>query len=121
MMRKMMLLGAGAVGYVLGTKAGRERYEQIQRQAQKLRSNPKVQQSVEDARSAAKEAADTAGQKAKEAADTAGQKAKEARSGSGSGSASGSGSGSGSSGTTGLRDTTTGADTTSFGRGDETR
>ncbi len=28
-MKKLMLLGAAAVGYVLGTRAGRERYEQI--------------------------------------------------------------------------------------------
>ncbi len=59
-MKKLMLLGAGAVGYVLGAKAGRERYEQISRQAQKIRSNPDVQQKVDEARHVAKDAADTA-------------------------------------------------------------
>jgi hypothetical protein len=42
----MLLLG-GAVGYVLGTRAGRERYEQIKSQAQRLWSDPKVQQARE--------------------------------------------------------------------------
>ena len=46
MMKKLMLLGAGAVGYVLGARAGRERYDQIAEQAQKLRTNPKVQEKV---------------------------------------------------------------------------
>lgn len=66
MMRKLMLLGAGAVGYVLGARAGRERYEQIAAQAQKLRNNPTVQKKVDDARHMAKDAADTAVDKARE-------------------------------------------------------
>lgn len=61
-----MILAAGAVGYVLGTKAGRERYDQISRQAQKIRNNPKVQQKVDEARHVAKDAAGTASQKVKE-------------------------------------------------------
>lgn len=61
-----MLLGAGAVGYVLGAKAGRERYEQIAAQAQKLRSNPTVQKKVDEARHMTKDAADTAVDKARE-------------------------------------------------------
>ena len=63
MMRKLMLLGAGAIGYVLGAKAGRERYEQIMEQAQKIRHNPTVQRSVEDAKSAAQDAAGKATEK----------------------------------------------------------
>lgn len=66
MMKKLMLLGAGAAGYVLGAKAGRERYEQIATQAQKLRNNPTVQQKVDEARHVAKDAAETATEKVKE-------------------------------------------------------
>ena len=54
-MKKLMLLTAGAVGYVLGTKAGRERYEQIKAGAVKLKNNPTVQQKAHDAAQAAKE------------------------------------------------------------------
>jgi hypothetical protein len=60
MFKKLMFLGAGAVGYVLGAKAGRERYEQIAAQARKLRSNPAVQAKVGEAKSAAMDAATTA-------------------------------------------------------------
>lgn len=63
MMKRIVMLGAGAVGYVFGARAGRERYEQIARSAQKLRNNPKVQQSVDEAKAKAKEAASTAAEK----------------------------------------------------------
>jgi hypothetical protein len=92
MMRKLMLLGAGAAGYVLGAKAGRERYEQISRQLQRFSSNPTVQRRMDDARQAARDAADSAVHRVKhETSDT---------SGNGTGSQPGSGSG-------------------TFGRGDE--
>lgn len=42
-MKKIPLLIAGAVGYVLGTKAGRGRYEQLKTGAQKVAENPRVQ------------------------------------------------------------------------------
>jgi hypothetical protein len=38
-------IGLGA-GYVLGTKAGRQRYEQIKRTARGLRDNPTVQETA---------------------------------------------------------------------------
>jgi hypothetical protein len=44
MKAKIPLLVGGAVGYVLGTRAGRERYEQIKTQAQTIWNNPKVQE-----------------------------------------------------------------------------
>jgi len=66
MMKKLMFLGAGAIGYVLGAKAGRERYDQIAEQARKLRNNPTVQEKVDQARHVAKDAAGTAVDKAKE-------------------------------------------------------
>jgi len=47
-------LGLGlAVGYVLGARAGTERYEQIVQAAQGLLGRPEVQQAVEQARAAA--------------------------------------------------------------------
>jgi len=52
-MSKLLLVAAGAAGYVLGARAGRERYEQIAQQAQKVWSNPKVQQTRQQATDAA--------------------------------------------------------------------
>jgi hypothetical protein len=54
---KIMLLAGGAVGYVLGTAAGRERYEQIRTQARDLWNNPKVQEKAAQAQDLAKEKA----------------------------------------------------------------
>ena len=71
-MKKLMFLGVGAAGYVLGAKAGRERYEQIATQAQKLRSNPTVQQKVDEVKHAAKDAAGTATEKVRGHADGSG-------------------------------------------------
>jgi len=43
-MRYRVMFGAGvAIGYVLGARAGRERYEQIKRAAQRLADSPAVQ------------------------------------------------------------------------------
>lgn len=53
-MRKITFLTGFAAGYVLGTRAGRERYEQISRTAQRVMSNPKVQQTTDAARSTVK-------------------------------------------------------------------
>ena len=35
-----------AIGYVLGSRAGRERYEQIKRLAQRVADNPKIQEAA---------------------------------------------------------------------------
>lgn len=53
------VLGA-AVGYVLGTRAGRERYEQIKRGAQRLWNTEPVQRGVKSVRGAVDERADEA-------------------------------------------------------------
>ena len=42
--RRLFVLICLAIGYVLGARAGRERYEQIVAQAQKLAGRPEVQQ-----------------------------------------------------------------------------
>ncbi|WP_247827286.1 YtxH domain-containing protein [Arthrobacter antioxidans] len=46
-MKNKLVFAAGmAVGYVLGTRAGRESYEQLKTKAQELWENPKVQDTV---------------------------------------------------------------------------
>ncbi len=45
-MSKLLLIGVGAAAYVLGARAGRERYEQIARSARRLRSEPRVQKTA---------------------------------------------------------------------------
>jgi SLT domain-containing protein len=67
-MKKITLLIGGAVGYVLGTRAGRERYEQIKNQAQSLWTNPKVQEKATRAQDFAKEKAPVVKDKAADAA-----------------------------------------------------
>jgi hypothetical protein len=42
-MKKLTLLAGVGIGYVLGTRAGRERYEQIRSSVKRLASNPTVQ------------------------------------------------------------------------------
>ncbi len=55
-MKKLTLIAAAAAGYVLGTRAGRERYEQIKTQATKTWNNPKVQDAAETVQTQAKQA-----------------------------------------------------------------
>jgi len=63
---KITLLAGTAIGYVLGTRAGRERYEQIKSQAQSLWGNPKVQEKAAAAQDFAKQKAPEVQQKVKE-------------------------------------------------------
>jgi hypothetical protein len=56
-MRKITALVAGSIGYVLGARAGRQRYEQIKSTAMRVKSNPRVQQTAQQVAEAAKEAA----------------------------------------------------------------
>lgn len=73
-MKKLPILVAFGAGYVLGAKAGRERYEQIQRQSSKVWNSGPVQQGVQEAETVAKQAASAAGEKVVDAATTAGSK-----------------------------------------------
>ncbi|MGI5227047.1 YtxH domain-containing protein [Actinoallomurus sp. CA-142502] len=56
-------LTGAAVGYVLGTHAGRERYEQIKRLSRRVAENPTVQEAAGILRARASELAGTARQK----------------------------------------------------------
>ena len=73
-MRKLPLLLAAGVGYVLGTKAGRERYEQIRSSAQRLAKDPRVQRTARQAADTVKEKAPVVKDKATEAASSAADK-----------------------------------------------
>jgi oxygen-dependent protoporphyrinogen oxidase len=54
---KVALLAGLGVGYVLGARAGRERYEQIKGTATSFWQDPAVQQRVEQAQNVAKDRA----------------------------------------------------------------
>lgn len=54
---KILLLTGLAVGYVLGTRAGRERYEEIKSTATKLWNDPRVQKPVHQAQDFVKDKA----------------------------------------------------------------
>ena len=70
-MRKIAFVAGIGVGYVLGARAGKQRYEQIKAQADKAWHNPQVQEKVTAAQETVKAKAPVVGQKAKEAAGTA--------------------------------------------------
>jgi hypothetical protein len=74
-MKKIPLLAAAAVGYVLGTRAGRERYEQIRSGARRIAGDPRVQAAGHKAQEAvatqATHAAEVAKEKVSEVASTA--------------------------------------------------
>ncbi|MFI9273728.1 hypothetical protein ACIGXM_23900 [Kitasatospora sp. NPDC052896] len=52
-MWKLTLVVGAAAGYVLGARAGRERYEQIAATARRISQNPKVQDATHRARESA--------------------------------------------------------------------
>ncbi|MDX3663965.1 hypothetical protein PV646_42345 [Streptomyces sp. ID05-26A] len=78
---KGILVGA-AIGYVLGAKAGRERYDQIVRLWHRFTANPTVRRTAAQAKDKAFEAAvqakDLAADAAGKAADAAGKAAEKA-------------------------------------------
>jgi hypothetical protein len=70
-MKKMTILLAGAAGYVLGARAGRQRYEQIASGARSVMKNPKVQSATQHAQDAVSHQAAVVGEKAKDAVSSA--------------------------------------------------
>ena len=77
-MKKIPLLVAAATGYVLGARAGRERYEQIRTGARRLAGDPRVQAATHKAQDAvatqAAHAAEAAKDKVTDAASSAADK-----------------------------------------------
>ena len=66
MRARITFLAGLAVGYVAGTRAGRERYEQMVKFSRKVAENPTVQKATHTAGSKAAELSKAAGQKAAE-------------------------------------------------------
>jgi hypothetical protein len=65
-MSKLSLLVAAGAGYVLGARAGRQRYDQIAATARKVADNPKVQRVAHKAQDAAAQQASAAAGAAKD-------------------------------------------------------
>jgi hypothetical protein len=67
---KITLLAGAGIGYVLGARAGRERYESLKesatRTADKVRHDPRVQEKAAQASEVAKDKAGTAAEAAKD-------------------------------------------------------
>ena len=75
MKRLLLIIGFGA-GYVAGSAAGRERYEQIRNLSLRVKSNPQVQAAAAQAADTVKEKAPVVKDKVAEAAGSATQKVK---------------------------------------------
>ena len=73
-MNKLLLLAAAGVGYVLGARAGRERYDQITGAVNKVKNDPRVQEKAHQAVNAAKEQAPVVADKVTSAASAAAAK-----------------------------------------------
>jgi hypothetical protein len=78
--KRLPLLIAGGIGYVLGTKAGRDRYEQIRSTFVKVKDDPRVQEKTQQAVDIAKDKAPVVKEKFAGAADAATTKVKSATS-----------------------------------------
>jgi glutamate-1-semialdehyde aminotransferase len=63
---RFTFLAGFAAGFVVGARAGRERYEQMVKMSRKVVENPTVQQATRTAGAKAAEFSKTAGQKASE-------------------------------------------------------
>lgn len=70
-MKKLTLLVGIAIGYVLGSRAGRERFEQIRSGAKKVANNPTVQSAASKAQETVAAQAPTVAEAVKEKATAA--------------------------------------------------
>ena len=80
-MNKLLLLAAAGVGYVLGARAGRERYDQITGAVNKVKNDPRVQEKAHQAVDVAKHQAPVVADKVTSAATAATAAAKDKVSG----------------------------------------
>lgn len=70
-MKKLVALTSFAAGYVLGAKAGRDRYDQIRRIALRIKDDPRVQETAHNAADMARAQAPIVGHKLVDAAEKA--------------------------------------------------
>lgn len=82
-MRKTTFLAGAAVGYVMGARAGRERYDQIMAAAGRAKDDPRVRSAAGTAASTAADAARTAAPQVKDAVADAAATVKDKVTGSG--------------------------------------
>ena len=73
-MKRLLLIIGFAIGYVAGSAAGRERYEQIRRLSLRVKESPQVQAAATQAADAVKDAAPVVKDKVVGAAEVAAQK-----------------------------------------------
>ncbi|WP_202410813.1 hypothetical protein [Brevibacterium rongguiense] len=78
MKKRIILLAGLGIGFVLGSRAGRQSYEKLKNQAASVWNDPKVQEGVHRAAETVKEQAPVVAEKVKEAAPVVAEKAKEA-------------------------------------------
>lgn len=71
MTRKLTLLLAVGIGYVLGARAGRQRYEQIKSAAARVKDDPRVQSAASTVAETAREQAPVVAEKVTHAAGVA--------------------------------------------------
>ena len=75
MFKKLTLAAAAGAGYVLGAKAGKERYRQIEEKFREIAGMPAVQNATATAKETALGVADTAKAKANETVEAVSEKA----------------------------------------------
>lgn len=81
MQGKIMFALGAAVGYVVGTRSGREAYDRLKARATEVWHDPRVQQKVSDAQDFAKEKIPAAGEKITQATKKAAERQKQKSSG----------------------------------------
>jgi len=85
-MKRILIVSAGAVGFLLGSRAGRQPYEQFMRAIGQLKDDPRVQEKAHQGAQLVREQAPVVADKVADAARTATSKVTSAVSGSDSGS-----------------------------------